>query len=110
MSTAIKNSPRILDETLVPVNEAGTKHFPVIRSRQTLERWMREGWNEVILESATIGSRRYLSKEGIARFLKAQAGDHTPCTIHPPTSGRMSAAEIAEKSRAYNLPESQTQR
>ena len=109
MSAAIKNYPHILEETLVPIIEAGTKHFPVPRSRQTLERWMREGYNGIILESATIGVNRYLSKEGIARFLKAQAGeqtnDYTP-RINPSQVGRCySAEEIAEKSRAFNLPD-----
>ena len=69
MSAMIKNSPRLFGETLVPLEKAN-EHFPDKRSRQTYERWMRPpGCRGTILESTLIGSRRYLSKEGIARFL-----------------------------------------
>jgi len=76
MSKMITNSPRLMNETLVPLEKAND-HFPDERSRQTYERWMRWGYHGVILESTTIGSRRYLSVEGIARFLSGQAGIKT---------------------------------
>ena len=109
MSKNITNSLRLLEETLVPLEKAN-EHFPDERSRQTYERWMRSpGCHGAILESVTIGSRRYLSREGIARFLSAQAGgktgDHTPCVSRPRNNGRLSEQEIAEKSREHSLPE-----
>ena len=107
MST-IANCPHILEENLIPLAEA-CKRFPVRCSRQTLERWLRRGARGVILESVTIGSRRFVSTEGIARFLSGQAGaktgDHTLCLNRPRNNGRMSTQEIAEKSREYGLPE-----
>ena len=109
MPTVIKNSPRLLDETLVPLKETGAKHFPVPCSYQTVRRCVQWGWNGITLESVTVGSRRFTSKEAIARFLSAQAGaqpsEHPPRINSPQVGGRMSAEEIAEKSRAFNLPD-----
>jgi hypothetical protein len=67
MTSTIISSPHLLSETLVPVAEA-CEEFPVRNSRQTLERWMRGGCRGVILESVTIGFRRFTSKEAIAVF------------------------------------------
>ena len=107
--SAILNSPSILHESLRPVGEA-PKHFPVRCSRQTLERWMRRGCNGVILESVTIGSRRYTSIEAIGRFLSAQAGTptnkHTHCNSRPHSGGGMSEREMATKRSEYGMPES----
>ena len=104
MSKVITNSPRLLEETLVPLAEA-CKHFPIKCSRQTLERWLRRGARGVILESVTIGSRRFVSTEGIGRFLSGQAGaktvEHTPIVSRSQKGGRMSAQEIAKKSREF---------
>ena len=106
---SILNSPNILHENLRPVGEA-PKHFPVRCSRQTLERWMRRGSNGVVLESVTIGSRRYTSIEAIGRFLSAQAGTPTNkgslSDGRPRSSGGMSEREMAAKRREYGMPES----
>ena len=110
MSKTIVNSPHLIYESLIPLEEAN-EYFPTNRSRQTYERWMRPpGCHGVILESVTIGFRRFLSKEGIARFLSGQAGGQTivrtPITNRSHNGGRMSEQEIAEKSREHGLPES----
>jgi hypothetical protein len=110
MSNMITNSPRLINETLVPLEKAND-HFPDERSRQSYERWMRFGCRGVILESVTIGSRRYLSVEGIARFLSGQAGakigeEQPPCIRRPHNgAGRMTEQEITAKSREHGLPE-----
>lgn len=108
MSKMILNSPHIINEFLVSLADA-CNYFPIKCSRQTLERWMRLGCRGIILESVTIGSRRFTSKEAITRFLSAQAGAqvpvHTPCANRPHIGGRMSKKEIAEKSREHGLPE-----
>jgi len=64
MSATIRNSPNLINEFLIALAEA-CNYFPVKCSRQTLERWMRRGSRGVILESVTIGSRRYTSREAI---------------------------------------------
>ena len=108
MSAMIINSPRLINETLVPLEKAN-EHFPDERSRQTYERWMRFGCRGVILESTTIGFRRYLSVEGIGRFLVGQAGanpgEHVPSVSRPQLGGRLTEQEIAAKSQEYGLPE-----
>ena len=105
--SAIINYPQILEETLIPLAEA-CKHFPVKCSRQTLERWLRHGVRQVVLESVTIGSRRFTSIEAIARFLSAQASEqtdrHTPIIKRSHYAERMSEQEIVEKSQEYGLP------
>jgi len=108
MSAMIANSPHIINESLVQLADA-CNYFPVKCSRQTLERWMRRGCRGVLLESVTIGSRRFTSKEAITRFLSGQAGAqaviHTPCIGRSHSGERMSQQEIAEKSREHGLPE-----
>lgn len=70
-SKAIVDSPEILGETLLTLSEAH-QHFPIQCSRQAVERWIRLGIRGVVLESALICGRRYVSKESIARFLRNQ--------------------------------------
>ena len=104
MSAIITNSPHLIDESLVQLADA-CKHFPVKCSRQTLERWLRRGSRGVLLESVTIGSRRFTSIEAIARFLSAQAsgqtGGHTPIVKCSHYAERMSEQEIGKKSQEY---------
>lgn len=102
MPAKITNSLRLIDETLIPIADA-PKQFPVKSSRQTLERWLRRGCRGVLLESITIGFRRFTSKEAISRFLSAQAGAQHKSHLH--SGGRMSDEDIAKKSREYGLPE-----
>jgi hypothetical protein len=108
MSKSIKNSPHLINESLVQLAEA-CDFFPVKCSRQTLERWLRRGSRGVLLESVTIGSRRYTSKEAIARFLSDQAGAKTENNISYASrsynGSRMTEQEIIEKSRQHGLPE-----
>jgi len=48
----------------LPIEQAG-KHFPVPVGRGSLERWCRKGIRGAKLETVVVGSRRYVSKEGI---------------------------------------------
>ncbi len=65
----IESNPALVSESLVPVNKAGVL-FPCPVGRTALERWMRSGVRGVRLESLLIGSRRFTSKEAIARFIE----------------------------------------
>lgn len=66
---SIITNPDLATETLIPVSQAG-KYFPVPVARPTIERLMRVGKNGICLESIMIGGRRYVSEEGIARFVQ----------------------------------------
>ena len=96
----------LLSETLIPIESAG-KSFPIPVTRPTLERWCRKGVckgeNRVRLETVTIGARRFLSEEGILRFLRAQNNSDAAQqpAIPKPT---MSRAEIAAGRKRFGLP------
>ena len=101
-SKVIFDSPQLLDETLVPLAEAG-RYFPVPCSRPSLERWVRAGTRGVVLESVLLCGKRYVSKEGIARFLYNQL--QTESARRGPTPKRMSNKELEEARKKFNLPE-----
>lgn len=87
----IETNPGLASESLVPIAKAG-KFFPVPVSRPTVERLLRVGKNGVPLESFLIGSRRFTSKEAIARFLES-----TNAQRDENGRTRMSAADIRQK-------------
>ena len=82
MVTKIQNSPHIFDqqESVIPFHRAH-KFFPFPISPPTLQRWIRRGIStpqgHVILESTTVGGRRFTSVEAIERFIRAQQGQST---------------------------------
>ena len=66
MSKTIVDCPQIFGEELLNLADA-CKCFPAKCSRATLERWLRRGSRGVVLESVSIGGRRFVSREGINR-------------------------------------------
>ena len=100
-SKLIRDSPALLDETLLSLVEA-CAHFPVKSSRATLERWIRKGCRGIVLETVLICGKRYTSKEAIDRFIRGQL--QVEAEKAQPTQS-MSKKAIAEASRRYGLPE-----
>ena len=92
MSKMIVNCPHLIYETIVPVEDAN-QHFPTERSRQTYERWMRFGCRGVILESTTIGFRRYLSVEGMPDFCLVKPVRKPTC-VRPASVVRLMAQDV----------------
>lgn len=101
-SKIILDSPALLDESLVTLTEA-CRLFPVPCSRPAIERWIRRGSRGVVLESVCVCGRRFVSREGITRFILAQLQTEAGRPIPP--RGGMSRTAIAEASRKFNLPE-----
>ena len=53
----------------VPISEAG-KLVPGRPATSTLWRWAKKGCRGVRLETFSVGSRRYVTREAIARFIE----------------------------------------
>ena len=104
MSKSILDYIELLEESLVSLTEA-PKYFPGGRpSRASLERWVRRGVRGVKLQTVIICGRRYTSREGIDRFIRAQLQVEPQSTRLEPVKS-MSKTELAEATRKYNLPE-----
>lgn len=71
-SKTIVDSPALLNETLLTIPEACQRfpHGPF--SRSTLEQWIRTGSRGAVLESVYFCGKRWVSEEGISRFLRNQ--------------------------------------
>jgi len=102
-SKMIRDSPALLDETLLSLVEA-CAHFPVKSSRATLERWIRTGSRGIVLETVLICGKRFTSKEAINRFIRGQLQVEME-KARPEPSKSMSKKAIAEASRRFGLPE-----
>jgi len=103
-SKVIFDSPELLDETLVPLTDA-CNFFPVPCTRPTLERWIRGGSRGIVLESVLLCGKRYVSKEGIDRFLRNQL--HIAPDKSTTRRSGMSKKEIEAKAKKYGLPKPQ---
>ena len=104
-SKMIRDSPALLDETLLPLSKA-CKRFPGKRTRSTLERHARKGVRGVVLETILICGRRYTSEEAIQRFIRNQLRVEADRPA-PPKRGTMSRRDIEAASRRFGLPEVQ---
>lgn len=101
-SKVIFDSPALLEESLVSLTEAPT-HMRVPCSQATLQRYMRRGSRDAILESVLICGRRYTSKEAIERFLRGQLKvEHDRPA---PVRGSKTKKEIDAAARRFGLPE-----
>ena len=103
-SKMIRDSPELLDETLLSLVEA-CKHPLLQCSRASLERWLRQGFQGIVLESIRICGRRYTSKEAINRFIRSQLQVETEKARPEPSKGSLSKKALAEASRRFGLPE-----
>ena len=99
-SKMILDSPRLLEESLLSLAEA-CRYFPGGCSRPALERWMRRGSRNVVLESVLLCGKRKTSKEAIDRFIRNQL--QTGLEQPKPSRGTMSKKELAEKSKKFGL-------
>jgi len=105
-SELICESAALMDETLIPIKEAG-KHFPVLVSQPCIERSIRVGTRGMRLETILIARRRYTSKEAIRRFIERTQNVGDPIN-HPepePRYKKRSKAELEKARIRFNLPE-----
>ncbi len=58
----------VLSETRLTCEEAAAR---MKKSRRTIERWMRAGFDGHVLDSATVGMCRFTSAEALDRFVAA---------------------------------------
>jgi hypothetical protein len=101
-SKVIFDSPALIEESLVSLTEA-PKHMPVQCSQATLQRYMRKGSRDTILESVLVCGRRYTSKEAIERFLRGQL--QVEHDRPAPVRGSKSKKESDAAARRFGLPE-----
>jgi len=87
-------------EDLIPFCEARSA-FPGGKrlSLATLHRWRLHGVRGVKLETALIGGSRYVSREAISRFIRAQNADETPAPQFTPKQ-RAAQSQAARKELA----------
>jgi hypothetical protein len=68
----------LLDENLLPLDEA-RRALPIAPvAKATIWRWSLHGVGGVMLETITIGTRRYTSREALTRFVEATTSARTP--------------------------------
>jgi len=103
-SKMIRDSPDLLDETLLPLVEA-CEYFPKAYTRSAIERWIRHGSRNIVLESILICGRRYTSVEAIERFIRSQLQVEAEKARPEPSKGSLSKKALAEASRRFGLPE-----
>jgi len=103
-SKMIRDSPELLDETLLSLVEA-CKYFPKACARPTIERWIRRGSRNIVLESIRICGKRYTSEEAINRFIRRQLQVEAEKAQPEPTKSSLSKKALAEASRRFGLPE-----
>jgi hypothetical protein len=101
-SKVILDAPNLLTEDLIPVASV-PEHLPVSCSPETVQRWLR-GNCGIVLESVSIGGRRFCSIQGIERFLRGQLGQVEPAKVAPKQSGR-SRKDVEAAARRFGLPE-----
>jgi hypothetical protein len=99
-ATAVPGTPSLIDETLIPIAEAGNQ-FPVPISRAKIERMIRKGARGIVLETILIGDRRFSSKEAIRRFLENSQGNHdaSESAIHKRPKREMMSDDAVEATR-----------
>ena len=106
-SQQIFDFPAILDDgsQLLTLTEA-TKVLPVRLSRAAIERAVRRGSRGTLLKTILIGNRRYTTERALREWLVGQqnVGPESVQPISP--RGKMSSKELSEKSKKFNLPES----
>jgi len=103
-SKMIRDSPELLDETLLSAAKACK--YPLLQcSRASLERWLRRGCQGIVLESIRICGKRYTSEEAINRFIRRQLQVEAEKAQPEPTKSSLSKKALAEASRRFGLPE-----
>ena len=101
---SIEENPTLIDETLVPMSEAGDA-FPVKVSRACLERMIRQGTRGIRLETIFIANRRYTSREAIRRFIE-RTQNTSPELERPQPSkpATMTAKQLEAARKRFKLP------
>ena len=101
-SKVIKNSPQILNETMISLTEA-CRRFPIQISRASCERYLRRGCQGIVLESVLLCGKRLTSVEAVDRFIHAQMNNEKD-RLPVPSKGGMSKKAITDARRKYGLP------
>lgn len=88
-------------EDLIPFEECG-KLIPGNPSRCTLYRWALRGCRGTKLETLLVGSKRFVSREAIARFIAAQNADAAPTApaVNPKQRKRQAEAAMEALAKA----------
>ena len=101
VATSIKNNVQILTETVIPISKINDAlPFPI--NPGAAQRWMRQGVGGHRLETASIGQRRFTSKEAVQRFLAAVNG--APEFSQKQARPTMPRRDFEAARQKYNLP------
>ena len=89
-------------ETVVPLSKSGIPGSP---SLPTLWRWRRKGVKGVKLETVSIGTRVYTSREAVARFIErtTAAANNEPTPVRSPAARERAIARAERELAAEGI-------